>query len=205
MLFSLTDEEIKENIQYRKVLDNCMSRTQGDLNKIKDYIKKYNNWNEFIVDRHLKYIKDFKNCNYDIRELSKITGIAVTHLLSIFLRIESQFEIYEYKQKDIEHRKKLKEKLLIQQLYSRINPNCGNVKKDEEIRRQIIAIKDKINLLPDYLSKTVNYLIQGKSIDDIVSITGKNKRYLISSIIGTSKPRYPSEMGILKLIQSKEA
>lgn len=83
-----------EMVTYNDILDNCWYRKIADMDKINIYLDKYP-WKDFIIKRHQRIIRLYIDNNYDLKEVGEKMGFAVDKMKALFLRIQSQFEIYE--------------------------------------------------------------------------------------------------------------
>lgn len=126
-------------ISYDRILENCIKRTSGDLKNIKKYIEKYE-WKNIIIERHQNFINEYIKKDYNLTSLSLELKLSSADLLSIFLRIESQFELYEELGPDIIFKdlavsyEKLAEHPLIK---SRVNEINDKKKVKNKTRKQI--------------------------------------------------------------------
>ena len=84
-------------VVYNDIMNNCNTRKQANMEKINEYIERYSNWDKIILDRHVKFIKQYLINDKSVNGTAKSMEMSVKDLLSIFLRIESQFELYEEK------------------------------------------------------------------------------------------------------------
>lgn len=192
-----------ENLNYIDVLNNCETRIYADMKKVNEYINKYkNNYEDIIIKRHQKYIKEYIKSGYDLFTLAKNIKVSSGNLLSIFLRIESQFDLYER----YEAKEKLKEKIRIQKnrknVFKRFNPGLSENKNKEIIdilKKTYNKGYDKI--LPERINVVLNLLYKGKTMKEIADELNRSYKYLTSTIIGLSNPRNNSEKGVIKLLQ----
>lgn len=210
---------------YNKIIDNCGERKEANVNKLKGYILKHD-WKNIILKRHHKFIKAYLSNDFELLKTSKETEYSQRDLLSIFLRIESQFELYEKENNKFEdlitnkddikkcapgtklegRRFKIKPNLpTINKIV--INPNSGNESKDKILIDILSTIKDKTKLkdiLDESSYQSVMYLYDGLSIDEIAIKKKKNKQYVLTNLIGAKNPRSKCEMGIKRFIDANK-
>ncbi len=204
------DKNYLENLNYLDVLTNCKYRSSADMNKVQQYVLKYNKeYKDIIIKRHQDYVTAYIKSGYSLQKLSKAVEIPATTLLSIFLRIESQFNLYEAYEvkmiKDSKIRRIREEKIKQQQMlatYSKFNPGLS-----EERNKKVIDVLKKTydKKLDDVLSVTainlLNKLYAGKTVKKAAKELCKSDKYLATLIIGTNKPRSNNEKGILRILE----
>ena len=192
-----------ENLNYIDVLNNCETRIYANMKKVNEYINKYkNNYEDIIIKRHQEYVKEYIESGYDLFILAKNIKVSSNNLLSIFLRIESQFDLYER----YEAKEKLKEKIRIQKdrknAFKKFNPGLS-----ENKNKEIIDILKKTyhkgyeKVLPERINAVLNLLYKGKTMKEIANELNRSYKYLTSTITGLSNPRNNSEKGVIKLLQ----
>jgi hypothetical protein len=147
-------------ISYDEILDNCGRRFEADFERIDEYINKFE-WGKFILPRHKKLIESYIKSNNDIDVMSKSIGITRSDIRAIFLRIESQFEIY----------KNNNDVIFIEYL---INENVEPIKTKKMVNRSMIATKSHVDNL-------------NKSLPLIEDITLTKKEKIIKKINPRSK------------------
>lgn len=83
-------------VKYDEILNNCGTRKSFDTYGFNLLFKKYIfNWKQIILKRHHFFLESYINNKGNFLKMSKETGYSETDLKSIFLRIQSQFEIYD--------------------------------------------------------------------------------------------------------------
>lgn len=82
-------------VEYDEILSNCGARTVYDNCLFKSQIELHDNWRDIILKRHHRFIYAYINSNYNIKKTKSIINYPIKDLEAIFLRIQSQFEIYE--------------------------------------------------------------------------------------------------------------
>lgn len=213
-------------ISYDTILDNCINRKHANLNKVKEYIGKYD-WESIILPRHIPFIQNYIENKYILDDAVRNSVYSHNDMLSIFLRIESQFELYEKHISEFEkfneliiHRDELKncdinESKKVKRTYKKrekkkdkikVNPNMGTKEKDEKIKYALGLIqgypKSKIDtILGKKLATYVDDLFNGKTISEIAINRKMSEKYLSNTLLGVKTPRRKSEMGLQKLIE----
>jgi predicted DNA-binding protein YlxM (UPF0122 family) len=95
---------------YNEVLDNCGFRTKADMDNIIMYIKKHN-WRDILTYRHKQFVEAYINNEFDLLKTARSTGYSCGELLAIFLRIESQFELFEKYNPKSELKEKIRKRI----------------------------------------------------------------------------------------------
>jgi hypothetical protein len=212
---------------YNKILDNCGTRLEANMIKVKEYILKYRrSLKSILVSRHIPFVESFIENQFDIIKMSRNTEYSASELRAIFLRIESQFELYieDVKNGIIEQPKskvinkvqsnKLqsnksqpaiinKEIIKVETLF--INPNTGRKEWDEIILAGLEKANKITNLkeiLPPSIYRTVTELNEGLTMQEITRKRKGNLKYLISTIIGRETGRNKNEIGLIKLLDT---
>ncbi len=88
-------------VSYEEILTNCGARTNVELNILNEYLLKFENWKEIILSRHHRFINLYIEGEQDLNFVKEETGFTIADLKSLFLRIQSQFEIYDDSSEDI--------------------------------------------------------------------------------------------------------
>lgn len=207
---------------YNKILDNCGTRLEANMIKVKEYILKYRrSLKSILVSRHIPFVESFIENQFDIIKMSRNTEYSAGELRAIFLRIESQFELYieDVKNGVIEQPKsKVKNKVKSKNLQSAIinkeiikvetlfiNPNTGRKEWDEIILAGLEKANKITNLkeiLPPSIYRTVTELNEGLTMQEITRKRKGNLKYLISTIIGRETGRNKNEIGLIKLLDT---
>lgn len=82
--------------KYDVILNNCGARTVFEAKVFDKLLKKYIfNWKKIILKRHHEFIESYLNHKGNLKEVGKELKYPVTDLRAIFLRIQSQFELYD--------------------------------------------------------------------------------------------------------------
>jgi hypothetical protein len=207
---------------YNKILDNCGTRLEANMIKVKEYILKYRkSLKSILVSRHVPFVESFIENQFDIIKMSRNTEYSTGELRAIFLRIESQFELYieDVKNGVIEQPKSKvinkvqskkpqpaipnKEIIKVETLF--INPNTGRKEWDEIILaglEKANKIKNLKEVLPPSIYRTVTELNEGLTMQEIARKRKGNLKYLISTIIGRETGRNKNEIGLIKLLET---
>lgn len=180
-------------INYDSIIENCKRRTGANFNKINEYITEYD-WKTFILKRHQTFIKKYIDTNYDIKKTSNFFNYSIKDLSSIFLRIESQFEIYS------KSTSMLKFSDLIfnvdQLMRHPLTDNSYDVKKIEKSTRenktnkilpakkklQKIEINPKLNI-PEKNDKLILILEEMKNLPNLVEIIGPTINLYVEELL----------------------
>ena len=88
-------------VSYEEILTNCGERINVELSALNEYLLKFENWKEIILTRHHQFIDLYIKGKYNLKFVKEETGFSVADLQSLFLRIQSQFEIYDESKEDI--------------------------------------------------------------------------------------------------------
>lgn len=83
-------------VKYDEILNNCGVRTIFDSYGFEKLLKKYIfNWKNIIIKRHHQFVESYIKNKGNMSKVSKDIGYPMTDLRAIFLRIQSQFELYD--------------------------------------------------------------------------------------------------------------
>ena len=203
---NLIDNDYLDKLVYLDVLNNCEFRVYANMHIVNEYINKYkNNYKNIIIERHCKYIEKYIKCGCNLIKMVRETGISSANLLSIFLRIESQFDLYEKYLKAKKRKEKLKLIRSRKEVFKKFNPGLSEVKNKKII--DILKItygKDYSNVLPKKASIVLNKLYTGKTLKEIAEELGMSYRYLSTLLIGMNKPRNNNEKGVIRILQENK-
>lgn len=82
--------------KYNVILDNCGTRTVFEVVKFNKLLRKYTfNWKKIILKRHHPFIEAYIECNGNMSTIGQRLKYSTADLRAIFLRIQSQFELYD--------------------------------------------------------------------------------------------------------------
>ena len=83
-------------VNYEEILTNCGARTTFDSYGFDRLLKQYMfNWKNIILKRHHPFVEFYIKHKGNMSKVSKSVGYPIVDLRAIFLRIQSQFELYE--------------------------------------------------------------------------------------------------------------
>lgn len=83
-------------VKYDEILNNCGARTTFDSYGFEQLLKRYMfNWKNIILQRHYPFVELYIKHKGNMSKISKDIGYPIIDLRAIFLRIQSQFEIYD--------------------------------------------------------------------------------------------------------------
>lgn len=83
-------------VNYEEILTNCGARTTFDAYGFDKLLKQYMfNWKDIILKRHHPFVEYYIKHKGNMSKVSKSVGYSIIDLRAIFLRIQSQFELYE--------------------------------------------------------------------------------------------------------------
>jgi predicted DNA-binding protein YlxM (UPF0122 family) len=183
---------------YNEVLDNCGFRTKADMDNIKIYIKKHN-WRDILTYRHKQFVENYINNDFDLIKTGKFMGYNCGELLAIFLRIESQFELFEKYNPKTEIKEKVAEKIKPEEVIKVHNP-IGRTKK-VTIPEKIEVIYKKPNEIKEFKANPQT----GKSYKDEVILKGLERANKIKNLQDLiPAPMYKTIMELFEGLTMKE-
>ena len=83
-------------VNYEAILTNCGARTTFDTYGFDRLLRRYIfDWKDIILKRHHPFVEYYIKHKGNMSKVSKSVGYSIVDLRAIFLRIQSQFELYE--------------------------------------------------------------------------------------------------------------
>lgn len=146
-------------IDYGQILTNCGYRVAADFDILNTYINKYSNWESFILNRHHVFLKKYIEHNYNLKRLKEDVGYTLTDLSSIFLRIQSQFELIDSSNEEVAFRDMYLDiynfPVLSASFFNKKNEIDEKVEEEQIKPEEPMSTKETMTIMVEYIKEYI--------------------------------------------------